>query len=68
MPEPSPADAQENPQTPDDSQPTPPAVDTEIPEFQFEGLSQGAACVRIKLGAEVYTLRKTRAEKLVLNK
>ena len=51
-----------------DSSPKQPTSVTEIPEFQFEGLSQGAACVRIKLGSEVYTLRRTRAEKLVLNK
>lgn len=68
MPEPSSADAQEVPHSPGSGPPTSPAAATEIPEFQFERLSQGAASVRIKLGAEVYTLRRTRAEKLVLNK
>ncbi len=39
-----------------------------IPEVDFEQLSGNQVLVRIRLGSEVYELRKTKAGKLVLNK
>ena len=35
---------------------------------EFHTLSNGAHCVLIRLGNEVYTLRRTSSGKLILNK
>ncbi|MDA1230060.1 MAG: hemin uptake protein HemP [Planctomycetota bacterium] len=36
--------------------------------YDFEQLAGGAKCIVIRLGETMYTLRKTRTGKLVLNK
>ncbi|GKY86725.1 hemin uptake protein HemP [Sinisalibacter aestuarii] len=39
-----------------------------VPEYRAEDLTKGAGEARITLGSQVYTLRITRAGKLILTK
>jgi len=36
--------------------------------FEFEDLAAGTSCIQIRSGQNLYTLRKTRTGRLVLNK
>ena len=42
--------------------------DQNVPDYNFEVLADGQLMVMIRLGSEVYMLRRTRGGKLLLNK
>lgn len=42
--------------------------DRSVPVYDFEALADGQRMVMIRLGSEVYTLRRTQGGKLLLNK
>lgn len=44
------------------------SVPGNVKSFDFESLAEGGVCIRILLGSEAYTLRKTQSGKLILNK
>lgn len=58
----------ETPREPEQAEESCGLHDQNVPVYDFEFLAEGQRMVMIRLSGEVYTLRRTQAGKLLLNK